>query len=244
MKYIVALLLFEPLAAFLIAGAIELRSGASRTQKVLSLVPDTNPQWTVTRLTRQVEFVGEKCKCATAGNPAAHWAIRSAFRTAGAQRCAGCNGERRVQSASDWRRATRFRIANNNPTTPSPASVSGAVDGSGAVTVAIDQSPLTWFNAVPGGTGKLVKMPSTESVVATAKKSTSAIGPTGMTESAVPSHSYLTVHPVNACDMRRKPYPGDDAPEHPVGAPKFVGALADAVRSNSTLSQSTMKLVN
>jgi hypothetical protein len=113
MKYIVALLLFEPLAAFLIAGAIELRSGASRTQKVLSLVPDTNPQWTVTRLTRQVEFVGEKCKCATAGNPAAHWAIRSAFRTAGAQRCAGCNGERRVQSACDWRRATRFRIANS-----------------------------------------------------------------------------------------------------------------------------------
>jgi hypothetical protein len=39
MKYIVGLLLFEPLAAFLIAGAIELRSGASRTQKVLSLVP-------------------------------------------------------------------------------------------------------------------------------------------------------------------------------------------------------------
>jgi hypothetical protein len=42
-------------------------------------------------LTGQVKFAGEKCKCATAENPAAHWAIRSTLEAIGAQRRAGCN---------------------------------------------------------------------------------------------------------------------------------------------------------
>jgi hypothetical protein len=43
----------------------------------------------------QVEFVGEKGKCAAEGNSAAHWAIRSGLEAVRAQCRTGCDNKER-----------------------------------------------------------------------------------------------------------------------------------------------------
>jgi hypothetical protein len=86
---------------------------------------------TKSRLTRQVEFVEEKCKRAAGGNPMAHWAIRSALRAVVARSSAGYDSVRCAQLACGRPRPIRFRITNTNPT---PSSMRATELGSGAPT--------------------------------------------------------------------------------------------------------------
>src|SRR5580700_1871618 len=85
-------------------------------------------------------------KCATGGNPAAHWAIRSSLEAVGAQWCAGCNSERCVQLACGRPRPIRFLITNTNPT---PSSIRATELGSGVATeVSVKVPPAIAFGSV------------------------------------------------------------------------------------------------
>jgi hypothetical protein len=112
-------------------------------RKITSVWPTICPEpWSPLFRVRHIhpsEICWKKCKCDTVGNPAAHWAIRSALEAVGALRCAGCNSERCVQLVGVRPEAQRFRITSRNPI---PASMRAPMPGSGVVTTCFSKSDL------------------------------------------------------------------------------------------------------
>lgn len=97
-------------------------------------------------LTGQVKFNAEKCKCATEGNSAAHWAVRSALRAVVARWSAGCDSVRCVQLACRRHCPIRFRITNISPT---PSSMRPNVPGSGVDTANVPPAKSPVATAPP-----------------------------------------------------------------------------------------------